>query len=162
MQSIARRRRWPVRVIAALACAGAMLGSPARADDQQYRSASGLAVYLGVLPASLIRGHDPADGKRRGHGSAPGGLHDYHLTVAIFDAKSGARVVDAEVVASVSPTGLARQRHLLKPMKIADSVTYGGFVELPGEDRYAIKIVIDRPGGAAPVTANFVYEHRLR
>ena len=148
--------------IAALVLAWLALGAPATADDRQYRAAGDLAVYLGILPAAILRGHDPAHGERAAHGRVPRGPHAYHLVVAIFDAKSGERVSDAEVVASVAPTGLAGQRHRLKPMKIEDSVTYGGFVQLPGDDRYAIKLEIRRPGRPAPIKADFTYEHRLR
>jgi hypothetical protein len=147
---------------AAFVLAGLAPGAPAAADDRQYRAAGDLAVYLGLVPAALVRGHDPAHGERAAHGRVPRGPHAYHLVVAIFDAKSGERVSDAEVVALVAPTGLAGQRHRLKPMKIEDSVTYGGFVQLPGDDRYAIKLEIKRPGRAAPIKADFTYEHRLR
>lgn len=44
-------------------------------------------------------------------------------------------------------------------MTIAGTVTYGGFVNLPGSDRYDIAVDISVPGRNAPVRADFTYEH---
>jgi hypothetical protein len=45
--------------------------SVAAADDN-YRTKDGLAVYLGVLPATIVRGHPPGHPERAMHGGAPG------------------------------------------------------------------------------------------
>lgn len=47
-------------------------------------------------------------------------------------------------------------------MRIADTVTYGGYFDLPGDDRYTIRVEIRRPGRPRPVRAEFVYDHRSR
>ena len=43
-------------------------------------------------------------------------------------------------------------------MPIAGFVTYGGFVSLPGRDRYAIAIEIRRRAQTASVKVNFSYD----
>jgi hypothetical protein len=47
-------------------------------------------------------------------------------------------------------------------MAIADTVTYGGFFELPGADFYTVRVTVKRPGSQAPVVLDFKYDHRSR
>lgn len=139
------------------------LAAPAAADDQHYRAAGGLAIYLGVMPAQVYRGHTPGRlPEPPPHGRAPRGAHQYHFTVAVFDEKTGERVADADVSATIAGLGLAGSRIALEPMQIAGTVTYGGYFNLPGGDRYTIRIEIRRAGRPPPVRAEFVYDHRSR
>lgn len=139
------------------------LVSATAANAQQYRAVGGLVVYLGVIPAQVLRGHTPGWlPEPPPHGRAPRGVHQYHLTAALFDEKTGERVSDAQVSATIAGLGMAGSRIELKPMQIEGTVTYGGYFNLPGEDRYTIRIEIRRPNRPAAVTANFTYEHRLR
>ena len=61
------------------------------AADDNYKTASGLAVYLGVLPAAMIQGHPRGHPEATMHGGVPSGRHSYHIVVAVFDATTGAR-----------------------------------------------------------------------
>jgi hypothetical protein len=75
------------------------------------------------------------------HGGVPRGRGDYHLVVAVFDAGTGARVEDAEVSVTVSePDHLAETRVRLEPMRVADTVIYGGFAALPYPGHYTIGV----------------------
>lgn len=154
-------RRIATRLSAGIILAGVLAGLGASASalaDDAYRTAGGLAVYLGVQPAQMVRGHPPTHPERRMHGGPPAGRHDYHLVVAVFDAASGARIEDAEVTAVVSGLGhVGRTRIRLEPMRLADTVTYGGFVTLPGTDRYAIAVEVLRKDQEMPVRLNFEY-----
>jgi hypothetical protein len=85
------------------------------------------------------------------HGRAPGGPHEYHVVAAIFDAASAARVSDATVTAKLSGLGLSGSEQALEPMKIADTITYGGFFHLPGADLYTLTLMIRRPSGQQSV-----------
>ncbi|HEY7609993.1 MAG TPA: hypothetical protein VIF14_12230 [Alphaproteobacteria bacterium] len=143
-------------------CAWLALVPATAANAQQYRAVGGLAVYLGVIPAQVLRGHTPGRlPQPPPHGRAPRGVHQYHLTAALFDEKTGERVSDARVSATIAGLGLAGSRIELKAMQIEGTVTYGGYFNLPGEDRYTIRIEMRRPNRPA-VTAVFTYEHRLR
>lgn len=124
------------------------------AEEAPYKTAGGLTVYLGVMPAEIVKGH-PAM-----HGGTPRGAHQYHVVVAIFDAGSGARVSDAAVATKVSGLGLSGPVTTLEPMKIADTTTYGTFVNLPGTDLYTIELTIRRSGSMEPVVVEFKYDHR--
>lgn len=156
----ARPRLTAAVAAAALACFAA-LAAPARAAVVDgYKTVGGLAVYLGVLPAAIVRGHDPRHAEATMHGGAPRGRDGHHLVVAVFDAASGARVEDAEVSATISEPGhVARTRLPLEPMRVADTTTYGGFAALPGRGRYAIDVEIRRPGAEPPARVGFAYEH---
>jgi hypothetical protein len=94
------------------------------------------------------------------HGGIPTGLHEHHLVVAIFDAKSGARITDAAVTAEVSAPGLSATTKTLEVMERAGAPRYGAFFDLPIRDIYTVKLTVDRPGGASPVGIELKYDHR--
>jgi hypothetical protein len=131
------------------------------AEDASYKTADGLAVYLGVVPAELVKGHPSGHAERTMHGGAPKGRHEYHVVVSIFDAATGARVSDASVTAQISGVGLSGSERKLEPMEIAGTITYGGFFDLPGRDLYTVRLTIERPGTRRPVVVKFKYDHRL-
>lgn len=127
--------------------AGAALREP-------YRSAGGLSVYLGLLPAAVLRGPDK---QMHGGVAAPDA---FHIVAAIFDDASGTRIENADVVAIVEGLGhVGGTRVRLDPMTIAGTVTYGGFVRFPGRDRYSIVIEIRRPGRSEPIRVEFINDH---
>jgi hypothetical protein len=146
----------------ALAVALALVtATGAVAQDGQSREANGLVVYLGVLPAAMVKGHNPVHPEATMHGGAPGGPHEYHLLVAVFDAATGARVEDASVAATITGLGhIGGTRIGLEPMKIADTTTYGNFVDLPGSDLYTIGVTIKRASTSQPLAFEFSYDHR--
>jgi hypothetical protein len=128
----------------------------ARAADDNYKIVGGLAVYLGVLPAALVRGHQGM------HGDVSSGPHAYHVVAAVFDASTGARIEDAKVEARVTPRRLASEARALEPMKIAGTVTYGNYFTMGGADPYRIELSISPPGGGQPVKVEFTYFHGTR
>lgn len=129
-------------------------------EDMPYRTADGLAVYLGVVPAAIVKGHPPGHPEQAMHGGAPKGPHQYHVVVAVFDSASGNRVSDATVTAQVSGLGLSGSKAKLEPMEIAGTISYGGFFNLPGRDLYTVRLTIARPGSQRPVVLDFKYDHR--
>ncbi len=130
------------------------------AQDDLSRTAGGLTVYLGVIPAELTKGPPSHIPEPEMHGGVPRGSHEFHVVAAIFDAVSGARVSDATVTAQVSGIGLAGTKKTLETMQIAGTTTYGGFFNLPGPDLYTVKLAIERPGVPQPVVMDFKYDHR--
>lgn len=157
----ARRARWLGRLCQGLLIAVLALASvpaPGFADDHEHsKTASGLTIYLGLVPAQIVRGHLGRHAEAQAHGGPPRGEHVYHLIVAAFDATSGARIEDANVTARVSSLGLAGPQRALEPMKIAETVTYGNYFNLPGRGRYRINVAVERPQGI--VTFEFAYDH---
>ena len=57
----------------------------------------------------------------------------------------------------VSGLGLVGSYKTLEPMKIADTITYGNYFELPGVDKYRIDLDVERPQGT--VKFEFTYAH---
>lgn len=148
-----RAAPWSVLVVAL-----ALAPTPGlAADSGQSKTVSGLTLFLGVVPAEVIRGHPKAHPERQAHGGPPSGAHAYHLVVAIFDAESGARVEDAKAWARVSSLGLAGPHRRLEPMRIADTTTYGNYFDLPGKGPYRIVVDVERPEGT--VSVEFAYDH---
>jgi hypothetical protein len=122
--------------------------------------AGGVEAYIGFVPAEITKGHTPTKLDKRMHDQVPRGGNQYHLVVAVFDADTGERITDASVAARVSGLGLVGPEKALEPMRIAETITYGAYFELPGADRYRIVLTIGRAGATKPVTLNFTYDHR--
>jgi hypothetical protein len=127
-------------------------------EDAQSKTADGLTVYFGVMPAAIVKGLAAHTSEPPMHGGAASGTHEYHMVVAVFDAATNARISDATVTAKVSGLGLSGPEQTLKAMKIADTVTYGTFFDLP-PDLYTISLMVQRPK-SQPVAVNFTYDHR--
>ncbi|MCA1370360.1 iron transporter [Bradyrhizobium sp. BRP14] len=134
--------------------------SSAVSKSENYQVVDDLAVYLGVLPAAIVRGHPKEHPETSMHDGASGAVHQYHFVVALFDARSGTRIENAGVTATVSGLGGVGSKTIeLQPMAIADTITYGNFVTLPGTDRYDIQLQIRVPGRQHPVRVVFEYQH---
>lgn len=146
----------------ALAVAALMTGCGERGDlPRDTQVVGGITIDIGVIPAGLVQGHstDPADPKAM-HGGTPKGGASHHLVVALFDAKTGARIDDARVRAAVGRRSYDHEPdRQLEPMQIAGTTTYGGFFQMAGEGRWTIHLVIERPGMPRPVEAQFAYDH---
>ena len=137
-------------------------GAVSAAVDEPYRTADGVQVYLGVMPAALLRAHPEPHHERKMHGGAPADRNNYHLLVAVFDQASGARIEDAKVEAEVAPLGLAGARKQLEAMTVAGAVTYGDYFGMEHGDLYRIRLWIVRPGVDRPVEVEFSYDLRKR
>lgn len=135
-------------------------GTGSAAEPQLSKTSGGLTVYLGVIPAEIVKGPGPHSAEKPMHGRIPSGEHEFHVVAALFDATNGTRVSDAAVTAQVSGLGLAGIRKQLETMQIVGTTTYGAFFKLPGRDMYTVKLSVERPGTARPVTFEFKYDHR--
>jgi hypothetical protein len=137
-----------------------VIGTAMAANSGEVKTSGGLLVYLGVVPAEIVKGPSPHSAERPMHGRIPRGLHEYHVVAAIFDAANGTRVSDASVLAQLSGVGLSGERKNLEPMQLSETTTYGAFFSLPGRDLYTFRLAIMRPGVRQPVIIDFRYDHR--
>jgi hypothetical protein len=152
-------RRATIALLAALCLACGLSDVAVAAEADQSKTAGGVTVYLGVVPAEIVKGLSAIGSTERPmHGGVPKGPHEYHFVAAVFDAGTGARVSDAVVTAEVSGLGLAGAKRKLEPMQISGTTTYGGFFDLPGFDLYTVNLTIER--GASPAVLQFKYDHR--
>lgn len=117
------------------------------AEESSYRKiVDGVAVYLGMVPAELVRGHPPTHPESTMHGGVQVG--ENHLTIAVFDDKTGRRITDAQVTARITDDRSPVMEKPLESMAIAGSITYGGYFPMPGAGPYRIELRIrlpDRP-----------------
>ena len=130
------------------------------AEAGQSKTIGGLTVYIGVVPAEIVKGPSSQPVEQPMHGRVPKGAHEVHVVAGIFDAATGSRVSDAVVTAQFSPIGLTGTRNKLDPMEIAGTTSYGGFFSLPGSDLYSVKLAIQRASADRPVVVEFKYDHR--
>ncbi len=115
----------------------------------------GVAIYLGIMPAELVRGHPPAHPESGMHGGVPVG--ENHLTVALFDDKTGERITRAEVSATITGPDNFKAAKKLEPMIIAGSATYGNYFSMPGPGPYRIVLHIQAPGAGRSIEAVFAW-----
>ena len=144
-----------VLLVATLVAAGAN-------GAEYYKTADGLAVYFGVLPAELVLGHSPEHPESKMHGAKPPGRGQHHVVVAVFDAKTGQRVGDAEVAARVEEAGLGVTTKKLEPMLIDKTTSYGAYFPMRAPGPYRIDVDVRRAGAVKPVTIRFEYSHPRR
>lgn len=110
--------------------------SLAHADDTpRSQSVDGVSIYIGVLPAEVM-------------GKSNVNIHEavstgqsFHLVVALFDEKSGKRITDASIVASLIGQKIIETKELGQ-MFIADSPSYGNFFSFPGFGKHSIELDI--------------------
>ncbi len=143
-------------VVTALAGAGAAVAA------DYYKTAGGLQIYLGVLPAAMVQEHSPEHVEGRMHGGVPSAGKQHHVFIAIFDTKDGNRVNEAAVTARVAEIGLAPVEKKLNPMAINKTISYGNYFPMGAPGPYRIEVEILRPGSAGPVKTSFDYSHPQR
>lgn len=130
------------------------------ANSGQRQIADGMDIYLGVMPAEIVRGHPKAHSESAMHGGMPPSKGYHHVIVSLFDSQSGNRITDAEVTAKVEEPGhLERSEKALESMTIAGTLTYGNYFRMPGKGPYLISLEIRRPGSPRVVEAKFDYRH---
>lgn len=139
---------------------GMRVGLASAAEPTLSKTSGDLTVYLGLIPAEIVKGPGPHSAEKPMHGRTPRGQHEFHVVAALFDATNGNRVSDATVLAQVSGLSLSGTKKTLEPMQIDGTTTYGAFFNLPGRDIYTVKLSVERPGAARPATFEFKYDHR--
>ena len=121
------------------------VAAPANAGGYQ-QVVDGVAIYFGIVPAELVRGHPPEHSESQMHGGVPVG--ENHIVIALFESKTGKRLTGAMIDARVTGAGSNVQK-TLEPMEIAGAVSYGNYFYMPGSGPYHIVLRIRLPGGGA-------------
>ena len=116
----------------------------------------GLAIYLGMLPAEMIEGHTA----RSMHGGLPTGPYRYHLTIAIFDDKTGKRVNNAKVMIRVNNRiGVGPDTFKeLEGMKLNEQYMYGNYFLFKTAGPYRIDVKVIRSKTNKPIHVSFDYD----
>ncbi len=139
----------------------AVLGPLAVAADapESFQVVDGVAIYLGVMPAQILQGHPDEHQEHKMHGGIPSKGHRDHVVVALFDDATGKRIENAEVTGSVMEIGSGSKKKTLEHMKIAGTITYGNYFNMPDKNLYHIKVQIHRPGKQGVISAQFTHQH---
>jgi len=128
---------------------------PAGAANPTSLVVDGVAIYLGFVPAGIVRGHPGEHPESAMHGGAVTG--DQHVMIALFDDKSGARIADAEVYVSVKgPKGFHAEKKL-EPMLVASAASYGNYFSPYAPGSYRIALRIRLPGATRDIRATFTW-----
>jgi hypothetical protein len=134
------------------ALAAVTAGAAERTRDQVV---DGVAIYFGILPAELVRGHPRAHPESEMHGGIPVG--ESHIVVSMFDDKTGKRLTDAEVRATITGPDRFRIEKKLESMPIAGSMSYGNYFAMLGPGPYRIELRIRLPGSTREIQAVFTW-----
>lgn len=147
-----RRFQWWHAALWLLGFAAA--GVAAAAETANRQVVDGVAVYFGLLPAELVRGHPREHPESGMHGGVPVG--ESHVLIALFDDKTGKRIEKAEVTATITGPERLRLSKTLEPMTMAGTVTYGNYFYLTGHGPYQIAVRVRLPD-ARQLTATFTW-----
>lgn len=129
------------------------------AETDLSRTVDGMTVYIGLVPSEIFSAHPPAHPESGMHGGKRAKRHSYHLVATLYEEKTGKRIEDAQVKASVEPFGLGSEEKKLEPMNINNTVTYGNYFPLPVTGPYRITLYIQRSGSSHVSEARFEYKH---
>jgi hypothetical protein len=137
--------------------AALFLSSTFAADSSQHKIVEGVAIYIGVIPAELIKGYPKAHPESEMHGGVPVSEAQYHIVLALFDAKTVARITNAKVTTKLSDSGVQAAKKTLEPMLIANTISYGNYFQLSGQGEHRIQIEIS--GVHTGQTIHATFEH---
>src|SRR5690242_9701586 len=115
----------------------------------------GVAIYFGIVPAQLVRGHPRQHPEGEMHGGPRAG--ENHIVVALFEDKSGQRITTAEIHATITGPKGFRVEKILEPMIMANAATFGNYFEMLGPGPYRIVLRIRVPGATRDLQAAFTW-----
>jgi hypothetical protein len=133
-----------------LATTGAM-----STNNGYYQDVDGVAIYFGIVPAEMVRGHPRGHPESQMHSGAQVG--ENHVMIALYNSASGKRITDAEVTAKVSGVDGRKLEKRLKSMLIAGRKSYGNYFYMPGAGPYRFELSIRLPGGSRIIRAIFTW-----
>ena len=123
-----------------------------------FISVDNIAIYLGIMPAEIIKGHPREHTESKMHGGIGADSNQNHVVVALFDNNSGKRIENAKVMGEIILDDKSNQQKTLEPMLIAGTITYGNYFDMPNNKASHIKIQIVFPGKAV-IEAKFSHKH---
>jgi len=123
------------------------------ADSHHHQRVNDVDFYLAVIPAEITQGSPGMQAKFKNHETR------YHILVSLFDSRSGNRITDAEVQASVSTLGgMAEQNKNLEPMLIMDTSSYGNYFLMSEPGKYRLRFKMLTPTHKYESTAEFFFD----
>lgn len=124
----------------------ALLCASVSAEIDSSKSVGGYSVYsvyLGVVPAEIVKGHTTAHTEATMHGGAKTTGESHHVMLSIVDEKFGLSVTDKK----------------LEPMIIAGTTTYGNLFPMSGTGPFQVDVEFRLSGQAHTQSTRFYYTH---
>lgn len=164
MKKYASHAPYEAKVVFALLLAF-LFGAPATvlaAETSSHRESANYHVYLGVVPASLIKANPVlVDGDKTLHKGDNASDSSEHVLVSVFRKPNNERVVNATVIARVGINKLLRGAKTEKPLEkmlTSGLVTYGNYFSMPKRGEYEIAVRIYEPNKDQADSVTFVYK----
>jgi len=132
---------------AGAALKAAPAAEPAAPADPHHKSAGGMEIYLGIAVSGSAVVQQPK----------PSGAGYYYVNISLRDSATNASIKNAEVEARVA-NALGGDTRKLEPVTSSETVSYGNFFRMSGNEPYAIAIKIRRPGSPAAVETRFDFK----
>jgi len=135
--------------------AGLLSGGAWSAEAESVKIVDDVRIILGLLPSEMVRGHPREHAEASMHGGSPDDADQYHVLIALFDAKSNAPIRDAVVRATVSEPGLPGREKRLDPMTIGETLSYGNYFDMTDSEPHIILVRVERPQVPSVIEVQF-------
>ena len=147
-----------LRILIPILLLAACGGGPRVAQIPGSARSGDLVAYVGIVPAAVSRDRMAADAAPQ-HPAPTATADSHHLVVALFDATSGARIEQAEVIATHLAPRRQPVRRVLSPMRTGDVISFGGEFEISKGSGHLFEIEARRPG-RKPARFSFGYDNQ--
>ena len=131
--------------------------SPAKSAGN-FKAVGGMEIYLGFVPAEVLRAYPQESAERSLHGGVPSGAGYFHVNVSLFDRTSKTPVAGAEVrlrIALLNGTGVSRT---LEPVTLNSVPGYGNYVRLRRNTQYVMTVRVQKSDAPRAVEARFYHK----
>jgi len=125
-----------------------LLSSAAYADhSHQHIKAMGLDVYLIVMPAEMIGGHQKDHPESLMHRETRlDGKGQFHISVGVIEEKSGLRIQDLVISARIITKNYSGVNKRLENMMMGGERSYGNYFMISGSGAYRVEVTIRHAG----------------
>jgi len=125
---------------------------------QQYQVVSGIAIYLTIIPAEMLRGHPKEHPESEMHSQTRvEDSNQHHIMVSLFNAKTGERLKNTLVKAKISGVNYEGPVRSLELMVLGGVQSYGNFFNMPLTGTYQVDLEIQQSGKTNTIKAVFQY-----
>jgi len=124
----------------------------------QYQVVNGVAIYLTIMPAEILRGHPKEHPESDMHPQTRvEGTNQHHIMVSLFNEKNGERLQNHIINAKVSGINYESPVRKLELMVMGGIRSYGNFFSMPKHGTYQVDLEIQQAGESEVVKAVFQY-----
>lgn len=123
-------------------------------STNQYKVVDGFKIYMGIIPAEIIEGPS----SKTMHGGVPTGPFRYHISIAVFDKKTGRRMTNARIEVKFSNAAGETKFHELEPMNFNGKIVFGNYFAPTVPGPYRIHVIVKTHDIKQPIKTEFHYQ----